>query len=123
MASTSYTHPPQVPPLTRCSAAQSRVSSGRSGSGARSGRGERRGQHLRAFLGAESSVAVADEVDAAFELVAVDDDLDAVAVAHLADRAAGQRLRADVADAGAGRDAGEAGVGQHRDVLAEAADA
>ena len=36
----------------------------------------------------------------------------------LADRAAGQRLGADVADAGAGRDAGEARVGDHRDVLA-----
>ena len=44
---------------------------------------------------------------------------DAVAVAKRADRAAGQRLRPDVADAGAGRDAGEARVGDERDWLAD----
>ena len=38
IASTSYTHPPQVPPPTAWSAAQSLVSGGRSGSAARSGR-------------------------------------------------------------------------------------
>ena len=36
---------------------------------------------------------------------------DQVAVAEFADRAAGQRFGADVADAGPGGDAGEAGVG------------
>ena len=42
-----------------------------------------------------------------------------VAVPDLADRAAGERLGRDVADAGAGGDAAEARVGDHGDVLAE----
>ena len=41
IASTSYTHPPQVPPLTPCNAAHNRVSSGNLGSARRSGRGFR----------------------------------------------------------------------------------
>ena len=49
----------------------------------------------------------------------VDDDLDDVAVAQLADRTAGQRLGRDVADAGTGGHAAEAGVGEHRHVFAE----
>src|SRR5262249_49869893 len=36
---TPYPHPPHVPPLTRCSAAHSRVSSGKAGSAVRSSRG------------------------------------------------------------------------------------
>lgn len=44
--STSYVHPPQIPPLACCSAAHNRVSSGRSGSGASSGCSPRR-QHPR----------------------------------------------------------------------------
>src|SRR5437016_14172912 len=43
--------------------------------------------------------------------MAVDDDANAVAVAQLAERAAGQCLRADVTDAGPGADAGKTGVG------------
>ena len=50
---------------------------------------------------------------------AVDHDLDEVAVAQLADGAAGERFRRYVADAGAGRDAAEASIGDDGDVLAE----
>src|SRR5262249_19528233 len=55
----------------------------------------------------------------AFQLRSVNDYLNTVAVADLADGAAGQRFGADVTDAGPRRDAGEAGVGQDGDVLAE----
>ena len=44
-------------------------------------------------------VSLADQIDASLQAVAVDDDLNAVAVAHLADRTARQGLRPDVADA------------------------
>src|SRR5207302_962370 len=64
-------------------------------------------------------VRVADQVDRAFQLVAVDDDLDAVAVAELADRAAGEGLRRHVADARPGAHTGKPRVRDHRDVLAE----
>src|SRR5262249_44178398 len=47
-------------------------------------------------------------------------DLDAIAVTHLANRTTCQCLRPDVADTGAGRNTREAGVGQDRDLLAEA---
>src|ERR1035441_4511455 len=53
MASVSYTHPPHVPPLTCCSAAHSRVSGGRAGSGARSEREARAARsrvHPRALV-------------------------------------------------------------------------
>ena len=52
------------------------------------------------------------------EIDAIDHDADAVAVAKLAERAAGQRFGADVADALAGRDTAEASIGQHGDVFA-----
>ena len=58
----------------------------------------------------------------AFERVAIDDDLNEIAVAQLADRPARQRFRRHVADARARRDAAEPRVGEHRDVLAERAD-
>ena len=77
-------------------------------------------QNPRAFLGAEVLLAVADEIDAALEAIPVDDDAHQIAVDEPADGPARQRLGADVADAGARRDAGEARVGHHRDVLAEA---
>ena len=48
----------------------------------------------------------------------VDDDFDQVVVQQLADRAAGERFGPDVTDAGAGRDAGEPGVGHQRHLLA-----
>src|SRR5262249_3165039 len=69
---------------------------------------------------AELRLALADQIDAPFQPIAVDDDADAVAVAYLADGPAGQRLRPDVADARPGRNAAEARVGHDRDVLAEA---
>src|SRR5205814_1841879 len=59
-----------------------------------------------------------DEVDAPLQPHAIDDDTDAVPVAEFADRAAGERFRADVADARPGRDAAEPGVGQDVHVLA-----
>src|SRR5204863_10175925 len=64
--------------------------------------------------------AVHDQIDRAFEFVAIDDDADLIAIANLAERAARERLGADVADAGAGRDSGETRVGQDGNVLAEA---
>ena len=69
--------------------------------------------------GAELDALGTDQVERPFELDPVDDDPDEVAVAELADRPAGQRLGADVSDAGAGGNAREPGVGQDRDVLAE----
>jgi hypothetical protein len=60
-----------------------------------------------------------NQIDLALQAVAVDDDFDDVAVAHFADGAAGQRLGRNVADAGAGGDAAETRVGDHRHVLAE----
>ena len=60
----------------------------------------------------------ADEIDPALQGVAIDLDAYQVAVAQPPDRATGQRLRPHVADAGAGGDAGETRVGQHRHVLA-----
>ena len=53
-----------------------------------------------------------------FEVDAVDLDRDQIAVAQLADRPAGERLGADVADAGARGDAGEARVGEQGDAAA-----
>ena len=44
------------------------------------------------FLEAKCPFAAADQIDAAFEPVTIDDNLDAVAVTHLADRPAGKRL-------------------------------
>ena len=62
---------------------------------------------------------VADEIDASPSSCRQSiDDLDQVAVAHFADRPAGQCLGPDVADAGAGADARETGVGDHGDLLA-----
>src|SRR5439155_20360583 len=75
-------------------------------------------EDVRALLGAEARLAVADQVHTPLEAVTVHDDLDEVAVQHLADRPAGERLGADVADARARGDAGEARIGDHRDVLA-----
>src|SRR5437870_5987078 len=57
------------------------------------------------------------EVDRAREHAAVDHDFDQVIVAHPADRAAVQRLRADVSHAGATREPGKAAVGEERDVF------
>ena len=108
-----------MPPPTACKAAQRRVSSGSSGSGERSGWGGRAAR-IRALLGRVEFDAVgADQVDGAFEAVAVDHDPDQVAVADPADRPPRQRLGTDVADARTGRDAREPGVGQDGDLLAE----
>ena len=109
--------PPQVPPLASWSAAHRRVSSGRSGSGARSGCGARAAS--AASSGPSVPSAARRRGRSCLPGAAVDHDPDQVAVAQLADRAAGQRLGADVADAGAGGDAGEARVGEDGDVLAE----
>jgi hypothetical protein len=81
--------------------------------GARSPRRE----HARALVGAERASAVADQIDRPLEPMTIDHDLDEIAVLDLADRAAGERLRAGVSDARSGRDAGEARVGQHRHAL------
>src|SRR5215831_12100632 len=51
--------------------------------------------------------------------MAVNDNLDRIAVENLPDRPAGQRLGRDVADAGSGRYSAEARVRHNSDVLAE----
>ena len=106
-----------MPPLASCSAAQSRVSRGKTGSGARSAR-ERPAlpdSRVPSFGARRSTTRLTDPSSFTRSI----DDLDQVAIPHLADRSAGQRFRRDVADAGAGGDAAEARVGDHRHVLAE----
>src|SRR6266496_1015473 len=58
------------------------------------------------------------EIDRAGERVPVDRDLDEVIVLHPADRPPVQRLRSDMAYAGAAREAGETAIGEERDVFA-----
>ncbi len=119
MASGSYTHPPQVPPPTDWSAAQRRVSSGRSGSGARSGWGSRSIRRRAAASGVRRPSAVptrSTDPSRRFRSTMISDQ---VAVADPPDRPAGEGFGADVADAGAGRDAREPGVGDDGDLLAE----
>src|SRR5207302_5588077 len=62
-----------------------------------------RRQDARPLLGAEPQLAVAHEVDAPFEAVPIDDDLDQVPVQDPPDRPSRERLRPDVADARTGR--------------------
>src|SRR5574341_289958 len=78
-----------------------------------------RREHPRALLRAEDPAVRPDEVHRTGEPLAVDDDLDQVAVAHLAGRPAGERFGRDVPDAGAGRNAAEPRVRDHGYVLAE----
>ena len=67
---------------------------------------------------AEVVAVFADQVYRALQGVAVYDDFYDIALPDLAYWASGERLGAYVSDAGAGGDAGEAGVGDERDVLA-----
>ena len=76
-------------------------------------------EHAAPLLGAELHALGPDQVERTFELHAIDDDPDEVAVADPAQRAAGQGLGADVTDAGTRRDAREPGIGQDGDLLAE----
>ena len=62
---------------------------------------------------------VADEVDAPFGVLQIDTDFDQVAVLDFADRSACERLGADMADTGAGRNTRKAGVGDQCDFPAE----
>ena len=55
-----------------------------------------------------------DEIHRPSQIPAVDLDLENVAVAQLANRTAGQGFRPDMAEAGAGRDAGEARISHDR---------
>src|SRR5690606_5171701 len=57
------------------------------------------GQHARALLGAVHRVALAHQIDRADQRIAVDDNLDQVAVADLTDRPARERLWANMPDA------------------------
>src|SRR5262249_36302831 len=74
-------------------------------------------QHSRSLLRSELHLLFANQIDAPLQPIAVDDNADAVAITDLADRPARQRFRPDVADAGPRRDAGEASIGEERDVL------
>jgi hypothetical protein len=60
----------------------------------------------------------ADQIHRTLERVAIDHDLDEVAVAHLSNRTAHERLRSDVSDARAGGQSGEPPIGHERNVLA-----
>src|SRR5205085_30349 len=72
-----------------------------------------------AFLGGNFAAGRADEIHASFQFISVDDDANRVALAQFSNRATSQRLRADVTNARAGRNAAEARVGDERDVFAE----
>ena len=78
----------------------------------------RREQRSGNFWRQRLSRIVADEVQASLELHAIDLDAYEVAIAQPADRSAGQRLWADMADARTGRDSGKTRVSDYRDVLA-----
>src|SRR5207244_3653145 len=78
------------------------------------------GKQATALFRPKDPALLADEIQASLETAAIDDDLDLITIMDLTDRAPGQRLRRDMADAGAGRNAGEASVGQDSHVLAEA---
>ena len=80
MASTSYTQPPQVPPLCACRAAHRRVSSGRSGVRSQVGAGLAGGQPPRALGRIERLVSVTHEVDGPAQIDAVDFERNDVAV-------------------------------------------
>ena len=81
--------------------------------------GRASGEFAGSFVRTELDALGTDQVHRAFEPDPVDDDPDQVAVADPADRSSRERLGADVADAGAGGDAREPGVGQDGDLLAE----
>ena len=68
-------------------------------------------ENFHALFVRAATRSIADKIQTAVERVAVDDNLDHVAVAEFADRASSQCFGTDVTDAGSGRDAGEAGVG------------
>jgi hypothetical protein len=76
-------------------------------------------EHSGCFLRRPLLVAVAGEVDGGLEARRIDDDPHTVSVDEPPERSALERLRTDVADAGAGGDAGEAGVRDERDLAAE----
>ncbi len=88
------------------------------GCGARSSRRASRFETTTAFFCGEPLAAFADEVDAAVKGVAIDDDLDDVAVEDAPDGTSGECFGRDVADAGSGGDAAEARVGEYGDVFA-----
>src|SRR5205085_1636839 len=78
-----------------------------------------RRQQAGGFLGGKTVRAFADEVDGSGHVHAVDFHTDEIAVAHATERTAGQRLRADVAEARAGAHAGKTRIGEQRNVFAE----
>src|SRR5436853_6760895 len=65
------------------------------------------GQDLCSLRSTPGSISFADQIDASFQGIAIHDDLNAIAVADLADWPARQSFRSDVADAGTRGDAGE----------------
>src|SRR5579862_6550126 len=67
-------------------------------------------QALDAFFCSENAAGVSNEVNRSSQLFAINYDFDLVAVEHPAYRAAGQRLRRDMADAGTRRNAAEARI-------------
>src|ERR1043166_149910 len=78
-----------------------------------------RGQHPRPLPGAEFPAVFTHEIDTALQSAPINDDADPISVSEFSDWSARERLRPDMADARAGGNAGEAGVGEQGDVLAE----
>ena len=70
------------------------------------------------FVRIKRTLGIADKFDAANQIEPIDHDLDLIAFVHLANRAAGQRLRGYVPHAGACRYSAESGIRQNSDVLA-----
>src|SRR5262249_32832065 len=75
-------------------------------------------KHARAFLGAEQLPAVPDQGHAGLEAIPVHHYAHKVALEDTPDGSTCERLGSHVADAGARRDAGEARIRHHRDLLA-----
>ena len=77
------------------------------------------GEKPRAFLGRAALLGGSDEINRVFNAIAVYVNANDVAVQHFAERSARQRFRANVADAGSGRETRKARIGQQRNMLAE----
>ena len=90
IASTSKTLPPHGPPLASWSAAHSRYRP--AGQGGSQIRGLAVGENSSAGLGPDDNSTFSHEVDRAFQLAAIDDDLDEITVPELADGTARERF-------------------------------
>ena len=91
------------------------------GIGGEVGAGGATSQFTSPFFSARCACLMArppDQIDRAARAPGVDHDADGVPVEQLAERPAGERFGADMADASPGGDAGEAGIGDQRHPIA-----